>query len=91
MQGMKFRVTMKNPDGLHRAVKEAAREAADMGADWRRDCEAAGNPVEGSNIEALDEQVEDLMDLASTWFEYGEYLTVEIDTEAKTCVVVPRK
>jgi hypothetical protein len=24
------------------------------------------------------------------WFEYGEYLTVEIDTEAGTCVVVPK-
>ena len=24
------------------------------------------------------------------WFEYGEYLTVEIDTEKGTCVVVER-
>jgi len=27
--------------------------------------------------------------IASKWIHYGEYITVEIDTEAKTCVVVP--
>jgi hypothetical protein len=25
------------------------------------------------------------------WFQYGDYLTVEIDTEAQTCTVVPVK
>jgi len=27
--------------------------------------------------------------LIETWVEYGECLTVEVDTEAKTCVVLP--
>lgn len=27
-------------------------------------------------------------DLASEWIEYGEYITVEFDTDKKTCVVV---
>jgi hypothetical protein len=27
-------------------------------------------------------------DLASEWMEYGEYITVEFDTDKKTCVVV---
>ena len=34
---------------------------------------------------------EKLHDLCRQWFEYGEYLVVEIDTEAKTCTVVPVK
>lgn len=47
--------------------------------------------------EAVKEQVEDLAresrknkigTLCGQWFEWGEYLTVEIDTDAKTCTVV---
>jgi hypothetical protein len=30
-----------------------------------------------------------IMVIAAKWFEYGEYIIVEIDTEAKTCVVIP--
>jgi len=29
--------------------------------------------------------------LACKWINYGEYLTVEIDTEKETCVVLPAK
>lgn len=32
-----------------------------------------------------------MKELCKKWFEYGEYLTVEIDTDAKTCTVVPVK
>lgn len=28
--------------------------------------------------------------IAAKWFKYGEYLTVELDTETETCVLVPR-
>lgn len=27
--------------------------------------------------------------ISSKWFKYSEYLTIEIDTEAQTCLVVP--
>jgi len=33
--------------------------------------------------------ISDVQDLCEKWFKYGESLTVEIDTEAQTCVVVP--
>jgi hypothetical protein len=35
--------------------------------------------------------VRKVQELCSTWFSYGEYLTVEIDTEAKTCTVLPAR
>ena len=44
---------------------------------------------------AIDESIEDeqererVKDIASRWFKYGEYLTVEIDTDGQTCEVVP--
>ena len=43
-----------------------------------------------NDIQDEDEQYR-LKSLAHHWFEFGEYLTVEIDTEAKTCTVVPVK
>lgn len=32
--------------------------------------------------------VNEVKQLCERWFQYGEYLTVEIDTEKKTCTVV---
>lgn len=41
-------------------------------------------------LESVDEDMQDsVKDLISSWVEYGEYLTVEFDTENKTCVPVP--
>ena len=74
---MKIRVTMKDPDTLHDAIEEAVNE----------DIDAALPEDEREALSGC--RIEKVRDLASTWFEYGEYLTVEIDTEAKTCVVVP--
>lgn len=79
---MKFRVTMKDPDTLHEAIKKAVRDEL-----------VATTPAlradERSVLSGLRE--EKTYELCSKWFGYGEYLTVEIDTEAKTCVVVPEK
>jgi hypothetical protein len=33
---------------------------------------------------------EDIERFAKQWFAYGEYVTLELDTEAKTCVVKQR-
>lgn len=75
---MKFRVAMKTPDTLHDATQEAAQE-------WARSV----TEIDEEEREALAEtRAEELREAASTWFRYGEYLTVEIDTDAGTCVVV---
>jgi hypothetical protein len=73
---MKFRVTMKDPDTLHDAVIEAvnASLAVEIADQEERDALA-------------DIRIKKIQDLAGKWFEYDEYLTVEIDTEAGTCTV----
>lgn len=77
---MKFTVTMKDPDTLTDAIEEAVRE----------EVEAMGLPED--EAEALMEARADKVGrLCDRWFEYGEYLQVEIDTEAETATVVPLK
>ena len=74
---MRFRVTMKDPDVLHDSINEALDKT--MPPQLSRD--------EWEQIR--ESRAEDIKDVTNKWFEYGEYLTVEIDTEAQTCVVVP--
>lgn len=74
---MKFQVQMKDPDTLYDAIQDAVNAGL-------RD---EGHPDD--EREALAELRErKISALCSKWFKYGEYLTVEIDTEAGTCVVV---
>ncbi len=76
---MKFRVTMKDPDTLHDAIQEAVEEWAKTLPD-----------IDDDEREAIEEKRREKVDeICGTWFGYGEYLTVEIDTDAKTCVVIP--
>lgn len=77
---MKFKVTMKDPDTLHDAINDAVKA----------DIEKLGLADE-DEIEALHEtRAEKVREICSAWFECGEYLTVEIDTEARTAVVCRR-
>lgn len=76
---MKISVTMKDPDTLQDAIADAVK------ADVEKLKLA---PAEAKAVAELREQ--SAAAVASKWFEFGEYLTVEIDTEAETCVVVPR-
>lgn len=77
---MKFSVTMKDPDTLHDAITDAVD--ADVGKlglseeEAERVCELRRDKIQ---------------EVCSQWFEYGEYLTVEIDTDSVTAIVVPRK
>jgi len=76
---MKFKVTMKDPDTLHDAIQEAAEKYA----------KALG--LDADETEAIVEmRREKFSEACGHWFEYGEYLTVEIDTEQMTCEVVPK-
>lgn len=77
---MKFKVQMKDPDTLGDAINDAV-----------------GNEVGGMDLSADEKEAvselrrEAVGKLCAKWFEYSEYLCVEIDTEAGTCVVVPYK
>lgn len=76
---MKFKVTMKDPDTLSDAITEAV--------------EADLKSIEGLDAEDREALFEKrhaaVSKVAAQWFQYGEYLSVEIDTEAKTATVVP--
>jgi hypothetical protein len=75
---MIFRVTMKDTDVLHEGITEALDE----------ELKTSGLPEDEQ--EALRELRHDkASEVASEWFEWGEYLTVEIDTEKQTIRVVP--
>ena len=75
---MKFKVTMKDPDVLDEAIIEAVEETVeDMPDDEQK--------------AIMDVRLLKVKSITRKWFKYGEYLTVEIDTEAETCIVVPEK
>lgn len=88
---MKIHISFKTPDALDDAVKEEVNrlvylflidhdveEVADLSPELR---------------EELTEKTEALRDELSSvlrhWIKYGECLTVEVDTAANTCTVVP--
>lgn len=73
---MIFQVTMKDPDVLYDAINEALDEEL---KDWDED--------EADAVREI--RHEKLSEMAGKWFEYGEYLTVEIDTDKQTIRVVP--
>jgi hypothetical protein len=75
---MKFKVSMKDPDTLYDAINDALEEELEpLGLD-EDESEAVADVRRGK-----------IREVCSKWFRYGEYLTVEIDTEAETCTVVP--
>jgi len=75
---MKFRVTLKDPDGPYECIQDAAKEMVN----------AIRGIDEGEKKGLVEKRVETLRDFAGRWMEYGEYITVEFDTDAGTAVVV---
>lgn len=78
---MKLSVSMKDPDVLHDAIREAVVKEV-----------SAMQGVDKDERESIVElRMEKVCRLCEKWFEYSEYLNVEIDTDAMTCIVVPVK
>lgn len=76
---MKIKVTMKDPDTLGDAVDDAVRTEI-----------ARIDGLDAADREALFEgRREKVGELAAKWFKWGEYLSVEIDTDAGTATVLP--
>ena len=76
---MRFTITMKDPDGVYESIQDAI----------------GGIRVGGLDADELSDvrerRAEKVHKLCGRWFEYGEYLRVEVDTEAETCTVLPVK
>lgn len=77
---MKFQIQLKDPDGFYDAKQDAAK--------------ASAASVEGLTDEVREEleesRSESLGEFLAKWVEYGEYIKIEFDTDAKTATVVPR-
>jgi len=77
---MKFRVTMKDPDGVYDSLDEAAEQAAQ-----------SVEGIDDDEREAIGQlKREKLKEFTGKWLEYGEYAEIEFDTEAGTAVRIPK-
>lgn len=73
---MKLRITLKDPDGIHEAISDYLEESRPSGL-----LNAEWEDIKSDRRAAI---------AHSKFIEYGDYITVEIDVEAGTAVVVPR-
>ena len=76
---MKFKITLKDPDGVDEALKQVAKEAAD----------APLGLLDSARKRIQERVYTELPDQISKWVLWQEYVTIEIDTEAQTAVVCP--
>lgn len=73
---MKIKITFKDPDALSDAIEEALDE---------RDY---GNLTDSEVVAVRLAAKEEAISVCSKWFKYGEYLSVEVDTNAQTIGIV---
>jgi monoamine oxidase len=76
--GMKVQVTFKTPDATDDAILAEVERLLAM--------EAKTPDAEGEG--AADDMYHDARKALKRWVKYGEYVTVEFDTEAGTAVVL---
>lgn len=75
---MKIRVTFKDPDVVADEIERCvSADVATLGL----------SKVEADAVAEL--RAEKVVEFVSKWVKYGEYITVEFDTDAGTAVVVP--
>jgi len=71
---------MKDPDTLQDAIADAVKGLP---------------PIDGLTPGEMalvrERRRQEAADVCREWFEYGEYLSVEVDTDAATCRVLGRK
>ena len=80
---MKLQITFKDPDALYNCIKQ---QVVDNLPDADREEYDKMNSRE-QNMFIMD-RVEEAQEAAREWFRWGEYVTLEIDTVERTCVVV---
>lgn len=72
---MKLKITLKDPDGVYESIQQAAQSNIPDGLD------------EKESESLVESRHENISEQCKPWIEYGEYVTIEIDTEAGTAVV----
>jgi hypothetical protein len=76
---MKIKITVKDPDGVYESINEAVKKSV-ASIEGLEDFER--EEMEESRTESVGEKL-------SKWIEYGEYITVEFDTETGEATVIP--
>lgn len=76
---MKIRVTFKDPDGPADCINEAVMDSVkEQGI------------TDDDEFEAIVEaRLEKVKKVTGKFFQYGEYVQIEVDTEAGTAIVLP--
>jgi hypothetical protein len=78
---MKIRLTFKDPDGIGESIEKVAEESLKM-----------VDGISNSEREALTEsRIEEIGSVLSKWILYGDYCSVEFDTDAGTARVLESK
>jgi hypothetical protein len=74
---MKIKITLKDPDGVFESIKDAA--------------ESSMQNTEVLDLDEIAEIIESrqakLAEQCATWIKYGEYVTIEIDTDTGSAIV----
>lgn len=77
---MKFRVTMKDPDGVYESIREQAMKSLEH--------TVVPLPTGRTKAALCEVLAGEMKEFISRWVEYGEYVSIEFDTDAGTAVVV---
>lgn len=77
----KFQVTFKDPDGPYDCIQEEAR----------RQVNAIEGIDEDEKEDLISSRVDKIKEVTGRWFQWGEYVTIEIDTETGTATVMPAR
>jgi len=76
---MKIQLTFKSPDAIHYALKDCPELNPDPNINYTRKEE----------LWDIEDKREEVKEIIGKFIEYGEYCTIEIDTETKEARVVP--
>lgn len=74
---MKLRIVMKDPDGVSNSVSDAVHDSVNE----------LGLPRNESDA-VLEARMETVNRVLQRWFRWNEYVTIEVDTDTGTAVVV---
>lgn len=74
---MKLKITLKDPDGVYISLRDAARESV----------KSLDGLTKDEFVELIDSRQEAFQKQCEPWVKWGEYVTIEIDTDENTATV----
>lgn len=79
--GMKIKVYLKDPDGFYDGIADAVRDSM---------AEFNGKLTESEKDDVATRRSEEANEALRRWVEFGEYVSIEFDTQSKTAKVLER-